>query len=59
MKEYLIIDFIVMVICIVLVAIMAFGTVYSFFHNQLGDGLHGLILTITFAINAYVCLRYK
>ena len=54
MRKYLVLDFIVMVICCVLAVIMSFGTVYCLLHNQPSDSL---ILTFAFGINAFVCFR--
>lgn len=54
MRKYSVIDFIVMVVCLILVIPLTFEAVYVLFHNQLSDGLHCLIVTVTCAINAYI-----
>lgn len=55
MRKYLVINFILMVICIIVAVIMSFETVYYFLHKQPEDSLESLILTMVYAINAYVC----
>lgn len=55
MRKYLVINFILMVICIIVAVIMSFETVYYLINNQLRDIRESLILTMVYAINAYVC----
>lgn len=55
MRKYLVINFIVMVFCLVVAVIMSFETVYHLLNNQLRDSRESLVLTVVYAINAYVC----
>lgn len=57
MKKYLVVDFIVMVILLVMSVIMSFGTVYSILHNQPNDSLHDLIFSVLCSMHAYLCFK--